>query len=209
VGLVDAGHRARVDVDVARAEDLLTAPGADEPAALLRLRALLRHRALDVDRVERQAACGARHSREVGDLRDARGGEAELARGAEVVAGELRPRLAEVAQAEASRPVLLLELLPFLLGELRKPVAVAGEADGARDGHVGADAGERLQHLRLRLVEPLGERSNRDDEPDAEREPERREDGAAAASPQLTEGVRDVEHAVIELRARESGLRRR
>ena len=49
--------------------------------------------------------------------------ERELRRRDEVVARELLAGLAEVLEAEAPSTVLLLELLPLLVGELRKPAA--------------------------------------------------------------------------------------
>ena len=75
----------------------------------------------------------------------------------------------------------------------------AAEAAGVllrreRDGQVGADAGERVERGLLRVVEPAGERRDRDHERDADREPEQREDRAALAAQKLAAQVGEVEH---------------
>jgi hypothetical protein len=64
----------------------------------------------------------------------------------------------------------------------------------ARHGHVGADSGEWLEHFGLRVVETVGQRDHRCDHAHPDREPERREDGAAAATAQLSDHVAQVEH---------------
>src|SRR5207244_5469477 len=119
VMLVDAGDGQRVEVDGPRALRLRRSA-----ECALRLR-LLRHRSCDVDCVQRQPAGSRAHAGEVADGRDLRRGEAQLRGGDELIAGEMSARLTEVAEPEARRPVLLLELRA-----LRRRQAL--EAAGAR-----------------------------------------------------------------------------
>src|SRR5438128_8222332 len=104
-----------------------TRPPSSARAAALRraaelaldLRCLLGHRSLGMEGRESEAAGGLLHAREPGDLRHFRGGEAQLRGGEEVVAGEVRPGLAEVPQPKPRRPVLLVELPALLRREAR------------------------------------------------------------------------------------------
>jgi hypothetical protein len=118
---------------------------------------------------------------------------------------ELIARLALGAEVEAARSVLALELGALGLREAGR--TVAGELERARDRHVGADAGERLQDLVLRLVEAVAERADGDDEADADAEPERGEEGAALPAPELRDHVSQVEHGASIRRASKSGRR--
>ena len=104
------------------------------------------------------------------------------------------PGSACVLRSNARPPVLLLELVALLLGQPGRPLALAVDLQRPRDGHVRADAGQRLQHLVLRLVEARGERADRDHEPDADAEAERGEERAALAAAQLGDQVREIEH---------------
>ena len=132
-------------------------------------------------------------------LRHTAGSKAELRGREEVVAREVRAWLAEVAQPEAGRTVLLLELCALALREpaaRARPRRLTGrEADRPRHRQVGADPGERFQHRRLRIVEAGRQCADGDDESDADREAERGEDRAAASPSQLAEDVRNVEDA--------------
>ena len=97
--------------------------------------------------------------------------------------------VAAAARGPAKPPVLLL---------LRRE----------RDRQVGADARERVQRRLLRLVEPAGERDDRDHEADADRESEHGEDRPRLAAQQLVAQVREVEQRVpIQPPQGEDGLR--
>ncbi len=105
------------------------------------------------------------------------------------------PGLPRFARPKRPAAVLLLELLPLLLGQLRKAAVVGRrEVDGARHGHVRADPGEWLENLRLRLVESRGQRVDRHDETDSEAEAERGEDRPPASPTELRDDVGEKEH---------------
>jgi hypothetical protein len=131
---------------------------------------------------------------ELADLRDVALRERERGGRHEVVAREALARL-QVLKAKTASAVFLPELLALLLRQLPETVAGGREVDRTRDGHVGPDPGQRLEHLRLRVVEALRERRARDHEPDADREPERRQDRPAAPAAELREHVGQVEHS--------------
>src|SRR5262249_47440023 len=132
---------------------------------------------------------------ELRDPLDLARGERELRGRHEVVAREVRARLSEIPQAEPAAAVLLLQLIALLLGQLREPAVVGRrEVDGARHGHVRADAREWLEDLRLCLVETRGQRIDRHDETDSEAEAERGEDRPPASPAELREDVGEEEH---------------
>ena len=83
--------------------------------------------------------------------------------------------------------------------------AVAAELERPRDRHVGADAGERLEYLLLRLVEAGAERADGDDETDADAEAEGGQQRAALAAPKFREGIGEVEHGASIRCASKSG----
>ena len=167
------------------------APGRPNWPALL----LLRHRSLDVQRVQRQTARGTFDAVDLRDVRDVRSRHRELRIRHEGVARELLAGVAQVLQPEAPAAVLTAQLLALLVGELLETsVARIGEFDRPRHGHVRADTCERLEHLRLCPVESVGERGDGDDEADADAKAERGQYRAAEPSSQLSEHVGDVEH---------------
>ena len=125
--------------------------------------------------------------------------EAELRRGDEVVAGELRRRArrARLQAGAGPPPFSSSQLLPLALRELLEAAAAdrwSRDVDRPRDRHVRADAGERLEHVGLRAVEAGRECVDGHDEADADGEAERGEDGAAAPPAELREHVGHVEH---------------
>jgi hypothetical protein len=201
---VDARDRTLVEVEVlplasGRAARRRPAGTRGPPAEA---EAVLRHPARDMHRRQRQRRRHRLHTRNPGDPRRLALGEGELAGGDEVVARDLRAAL-ERAEVESRALVLLAELL--LLGR-RKPRAGSESAEALHrarpahlqrpvDRHVGADAGERLEHLGLGVVEALRQRGHRHDQPHPDREPQRREQRATLPPPQLREDVGDVEHA--------------
>jgi hypothetical protein len=63
------------------------------------------------------------------------------------------------------------------------------------DRQVGADGRERIERPVLRAVEALGEARDRDDERDAQTEPDDREDGSRAAPDKLIPQVPREEHS--------------
>jgi hypothetical protein len=63
-----------------------------------------------------------------------------------------------------------------------------------RDGDVGADAGERIERLTLRAVEPVGEAHDRNHERDPDAEAEQRHDRAPTTAQELVPNVCRVEH---------------
>jgi hypothetical protein len=67
---------------------------------------------------------------------------------------------------------------------------------GAAHRHVGADAGERLEDLGLRVVEPGRQSGDRDDEPDADAQAERRQRRPALAAAQLGAHVAEEDHLI-------------
>jgi hypothetical protein len=107
-------------------------------------------------------------------------------------------RLAEVTQAEPRGAVLLLQLVTLLLRQPRAAKAAVGAAAGEPDRpcnrEVRADAGERFQHFRLRLVQAGREGGDADDEADSDSEAEGGEHRSSSATTKLAEHVADVEH---------------
>jgi hypothetical protein len=206
--LMDTGDADRGHVDVVGAA---TRPRAAE---LTRIRPLLGHRALDVEGVEREPAGGRIDAVELRDRRDLRRRHAQLRHRDEVVAREPLARVAEVAEAKAAAAVLLLQLPALLLRELREAAARrVTEVDGPGDGHIGSNAGERLENLGLRAVETTRQRRHRHDQPHAQTEPERGQDRPSEPPPQLREHIGRVEHAPQgtngSLEPAEGGVRRR
>jgi hypothetical protein len=153
-----------------------------------------------VNRVEREpTGCGL-DPVELADLRDVALGERQLRRRHEVVARELRARLAQVSKPEPRAAVLLLQLLALVIRESREEawaaatVVARGEVDGPRHRHVGADAGERLQDRRLRVVEPAREGVHGHDERDPDAEAQCGQDRTPEPAAKFGERVGDVEH---------------
>ena len=183
------------DVDVVR-RPRAALPGRCD--ALLEL-AQVGDRPRDVDRVERQPADGRGDAVERADLRNLGRGHAQLRAAGERVARELLTGLAELVEPDARAAVLRAELLPLLLRELAERAGpgaeVEVEVERPRDGEVGADAGERLEHLLLGVVDPTREGRDGDDEADADGEAEGGQERAAGPAPELREGVREGEHA--------------
>ena len=106
-----------------------------------------------------------RHLRDTVDRRDLRGGgllERQLRARQEEVVDEMRAGLAELREVGDHRLVRLQQVAVA--------AAAAGPAEAAalillrlqRHGQVGADAGERVQRLLLRIVEPVREARDRD-----------------------------------------------
>ena len=179
-------------------------------AARLDLRDDLRHRPRLVHGGEHEAA---RDRCDAVDLRDLGGGrlrERELRAGQEEVVDELVAGLAELREVGDHRLVRLDHLAAAAAeataagpAALRRVLRLRRE----RHGEVGADAGERVQRLRLRLVEPAREGRHGDHERDADRQAEHREDRAALAPHELAPQIAEEEHPqAIEAAAPESHL---
>ena len=112
---------------------------------------------------------------------------------------ELGAGLAEILEPEPQAAVLLLKPTPLCPQQRARPLACRcprREAHRPRDRQIGANAGQRLQHLGLRAVEPGRQSTDGNDEADADSETESGQDGAPAPSPQLADHVGDVEHAL-------------
>ena len=94
------------------------------------------------------------------------------------------PRLRSPSRPPPFSPLSCRAFLVGQPGEATRPAARLGVleiCDRPGDRHVGADAGQRLQHLGLRLVETGRERVHGDDEADADAEAERCQERAALA----------------------------
>ncbi len=213
--LVDAGHRGGGDVDAVRAAATAAAGNAAaaasaEAAAEAALAGVLRDCALDVQAGQRQRAGRRLDAVLAGDLLHLGGGEGELVARQERVAREVRARLAGGSQVEAPAAVLPAQRVALGLGQPgpgptrtaaagreRLSVAASAHPQRPRHRHVGADAGERLEHLLLGVVEAVGQRGDGDDEADADAQAERRQGGPAGAPAQLGADVGQVEHAEL------------
>ena len=163
-------------------------PPPPEPrsAELARLLLLLGHSALDVKRVERQAAGSALNPIDLRDLHDISGRHRELRRRDEGVARELVAGVAQVLEPKATAAVLSLQLLPLFVRQSSEwPVARIGKLNRSRHGHVRADTREWLKDFGLGVVESLRERGHGDDQADADAKAQRRQGscvrGACAA----------------------------
>ena len=118
---------------------------------------------------------------------------------------QLRPRQEEVVDEMRAGLAELREVGDHRLVRLQQ-IAVAAPAAGPpkptalillrlqRHGQVGADPRERVQRLLLRLVEPVRQARDRDDERDPQAEAEQRQDRACATPDELVAQVADVEH---------------
>ena len=155
--------------------------------------------------------CSAISTRPVADGRDAgqlldllrlRDRERELRAGEEEVVDEVLPGLPELRQVGDDGAVRRQEVASVAAASAA-PERPAAEASvvrlrGARDGEVGADAGQRVERRLLRLVEPVRDRRDRDDERHAEAEAEHRQDRARAAAEELVAHVAEEEHPAEE-----------
>src|SRR5438093_3351723 len=107
----------------------------------------------------------------------------------------MRTGRAQVLQAHARTAVLTAQPLAFLWRKASERSAAGGrELKRPRDREIGADARERLQHLRLGIVKDFGKGVDGDDEGDPDSKAERRQNRAPTAAAKLTEHVREVEH---------------
>ena len=162
-------------------------------------------------RGQHEAARDRSDAVDLGDLRRGRLRERQLRPGQEEVVDELVARLPELREIGDHR----LVGLDHLAAAAAEPAA-ASEAAALRavlrlrregDGEVGADARERIERLRLGLVEPSREGRDCDHERDADSETEDRENRAALAPDELAPQIAQEEHLrAIEAAEPESHL---
>ena len=148
----------------------------------------LRHRPGLVHCGEHEAARDRLDARHLRDLCRGALGEGQLRAREEEVVDELLAGLAELREIRDHG----LIGLDHLTATAAEPAATAGPAlrpvlalGLERHGQIGADARERVERLRLRLVEPTRERRHGDHERDTDGEPEHGQDRAALAPQQL------------------------
>ena len=164
-------------------------------------------------REEGQAGGRLRDAVELRDLARRALLERELRARQEEVVHEVRAGLAELGQV-GEDGLVRLDQVAIGATPARSAEAAAAEAlillllRLQRDGQVGADAGERVERLVLRTVEPLRQARDRDDEGHTEPEADDGDDGARPPADQLVAEIPQVEHrSPIEHRVPQRSIR--
>ncbi len=119
---------------------------------------------------------------------------------------EVRSGLPELREVRDDREVRLdqVAIRTAPASAARAAEAAAEAAAGVllrleRHGQVGADSGEGIQRLVLRLVETVREARDHDHERDAEAEPEERDDRPRTPSYELVAQIAKVEHIAKQI----------